>query len=60
MHNPLKRSNLSNASVYCKQLKETADGISAISFNRDYKPFQIDKNKQFAIVGQVISVVKKI
>ena len=49
-----------DSELYCKQLKETADGISAISFNRDYKPFQIDKNKQFAIVGQVISVVKKI
>ena len=48
-----------DSELYCKQLKETADGISAISFNRDYKPFLIDKNKQFAIVGQVISVMKK-
>ena len=34
--------------------------IVAISFNKEYEPFEIDKTKQFAVVGQVISAMKKI
>ena len=49
-----------DSELYCKQLKKTADGITAISFNKDYEPFEIDKTKQFAVVGQVISAMKKI
>ena len=49
-----------DSELYCKQLKKTAEGITAISFNKDYEPFEIDKTKQFAVVGQVISAMKKI
>jgi len=49
-----------DSELFCKQLKKTADGITAISFNKDYEPFEIDKTKQFAVVGQVISAMKKI
>ena len=49
-----------DSELFCKQLKKTADGITAISFNKDYKPFEIDKTKQFAVVGQVISAMKRI
>lgn len=48
-----------DSELYCKQLNKTKDGITAISFNKEYKPFEIDKNKQFAVVGQVISAMKK-
>ena len=49
-----------DSELFCKQLKKTADGITAISFNKNYEPFEIDKTKQFAVVGQVISAMKKI
>ncbi len=49
-----------DSELFCKQLKKTADGITAISFNKEYEPFEIDKTKQFAVVGQVISAMKKI
>ena len=49
-----------DSELFCKQLKKTADGITAISFNKDYAPFEIDKTKQFAVVGQVISAMKRI
>ena len=49
-----------DSELYCKQLKKTAEGITAISFNKDYEPFEIDKTKQFAVVGQVISAMKRI
>ena len=49
-----------DSELFCKQLKKTADGITAISFNKDYEPFEIDKTKQFAVVGQVISAMKRI
>ncbi len=49
-----------DSELFCKQLKKTADGITAISFNKDYKPFEIDKTKQFAVVGQVIGAMKRI
>ena len=49
-----------DSELFCKQLKKTGDGITAISFNKDYKPFEIDKTKQFAVVGQVISAMKRI
>lgn len=42
------------------QLKKTGDSITAISFNKDYEPFEIDKTKQFAVIGQVIGAVKRI
>ena len=38
----------------------TKDGITAISFNKEYEPFEIDKTKQFAVVGQVIGAMKRI
>jgi len=49
-----------DSELFCKQLKKTADGITAISFNKDYEPFEIDKTKQFDVVGQVISAMKRI
>ena len=49
-----------DSELFCKQLKKTTDGITAISFNKDYAPFEIDKTKQFAVVGQVISTIKRI
>ena len=49
-----------DSELFCKQLNKTKDGITAISFNEDYEPFEIDKNKQFEIVGQVISAIKRI
>ncbi len=49
-----------DSELFCKQLKKTADGITAISFNKEYEPFEIDKTKQFAVVGQVISAMKRI
>ena len=49
-----------DSELFCKQLKKTVDGITAISFNKDYEPFEIDKTKQFAVVGQVISAMKRI
>lgn len=49
-----------DSELFCKQLKKTTDGITAISFNNDYEPFEIDKTKQFAVVGQVISAMKRI
>ena len=49
-----------DSELFCKQLKKTADSITAISFNKDFEPFEIDKTKQFAVVGQVISAMKKI
>ncbi len=49
-----------DSELFCKQLKKTSDGITAISFNKEYEPFEIDKTKQFAVVGQVISAMKRI
>ena len=49
-----------DSELFCKQLKKTTDGIIAISFNKEYEPFEIDKTKQFAVVGQVISAMKRI
>ena len=49
-----------DSELFCKQLNITKDGITAISFNKDYEPFEIDKTKQFAVVGQVISAMKRI
>lgn len=49
-----------DSELFCKQLKKTSDGITAISFNKDYEPFEIDKTKQFAVVGQVIGAMKRI
>ncbi len=49
-----------DSELFCKQLKKTPKGIEAVSFNKNYKSFQIDETKQFAIVGRVISVMKRI
>ena len=49
-----------DSELFCKQLKKTANSITAISFNKDYEPFEIDKTKQFAVVGEVISAMKRI
>ena len=49
-----------DAELYCKQLRKSAEGIMAISFNQAYEPFIIDKTKQFMVVGQVISTLKRI
>ena len=49
-----------DSELFCKQLKKTADGITAVSFNKEYEPFEIDKTKQFAVVGQVIGAMKRI
>ena len=49
-----------DSELFCKQLKKTSDGITAISFNKEFEPFEIDKTKQFAVVGQVISTMKRI
>lgn len=49
-----------DSELFCKQLKKTTDGIIAISFNKEYEPFEIDKTKQFAVVGQVIGTMKRI
>ena len=49
-----------DSELFCKQLNITKNGITAISFNKNYEPFEIDKTKQFAVVGQVISAMKRI
>ena len=49
-----------DSELFCKQLNKTKDGITAVSFNKEYEPFKIDKAKQFAVVGQVISAMKRI
>ena len=49
-----------DSELFCKQLNKTKDGIMAVSFNKEYAPFEIDKTKQFAVVGQVISAMKRI
>ena len=49
-----------DSELFCKQLNKTKGGITAISFNKEYEPFEIDKTKQFAVVGQVISAMKRI
>lgn len=49
-----------DAELYCKMLKKTYSSICAISYNKNYKPFFIDKSKQFEIIGQVISVIKRV
>ena len=49
-----------DSELFCKQLKKTADNITAVSFNKEYEPFEIDKTKQFAVVGQVIGAMKRI
>lgn len=49
-----------DSELFCKQLKKNSDRITAISFNKDYEPFEIDKTKQFAVVGQVIGAMKRI
>ena len=49
-----------DSELFCKQLNKTKDGITAVSFNKDYEPFEIDKTKQFEVVGQVISAIKRI
>ena len=48
-----------DSELYCKQLNVKSGVITAISFNEDYKPFEIDKSKQFTVVGQVISALKR-
>ena len=40
--------------------KKICKSCGAISFNKEYEPFEIDKTKQFAVVGQVISAMKRI
>ena len=42
------------------ELNKTKDCITAVSFNKEYEPFEIDKTKQFAVVGQVIGAMKRI
>ena len=49
-----------DSELFCKQLNKTKDVITAISFNKEYDPFEIDKTKQFAVVGQVIGVLKRL
>ena len=49
-----------DSELYCKQLNKTKDSIMAISFNKEYEPFEIDKTKPFAVVGQVIGTMKRI
>ena len=49
-----------DSELFCKQLNKTKGGITAVSFNKEYEPFEIDKTKQFAVVGQVISTIKRI
>ena len=49
-----------DSELFCKQLNKTKDGITAVSFNKEYEPFEIDKSKQFAVVGQIISAMKRI
>ncbi len=49
-----------DSELYCKQLNVKSGIITATSFNENYKPFEIDKSKQFTVVGQVISAMKRI
>lgn len=49
-----------DSELFCKQLNKTKNGITAVSFNKEYEPFEIDKSKQFAVVGQIISAMKRI
>lgn len=49
-----------DSELFCKQLNINKDKITAVSFNKDYAAFEIDKSKQFTVVGRVISVMKKI
>ena len=49
-----------DSELFCKQLNKTESGITAVSFNKEYDPFEIDTSKQFAVVGQVIGAMKRI
>ena len=49
-----------DSELYCKKIQKTPNELVAISFNEDYKPFKIEKDRPFEVVGQVISVIKKL
>lgn len=46
--------------LYCKKLQKSPDKLTAISLNRDYEPFTIEKNCLFNVIGQVCGVIKKL
>lgn len=49
-----------DSELYCKQLIRKGNTITAISYNKEYEPFEIEQEKQFTIVGQIISTIKRI
>lgn len=49
-----------DSELYCKKIQKRPNELTAISLNIEYKPFPIEKDKPFNVVGQVIGVIKKI
>lgn len=49
-----------DSELYCKKIQKRPNELTAISLNIEYKPFEIENNRQFNIIGQVIGVIKKL
>ena len=49
-----------DSELYCKKINKRPEGLIAISLNTEYEPFNIEKDKHFDVVGQVIGVIKKL
>lgn len=48
-----------DSELYCKKIQKNPGELWAISLNEEYKPFKIEKDKPFEIVGLVVGVIKK-
>lgn len=49
-----------DSELYCKKIQRRPNELTAISLNPQYKPFSIEKDKPFNVVGRLIGVIKKI
>ena len=49
-----------DSELYCKKLQKRPGGLTAISLNKEYAPFDIELERGFYPAGQVIGVIKKI
>ena len=49
-----------DSELYCKKIQKLPNELTAISLNEKYKPFPIEKDRPFEVVGQVIGVIKKL
>ncbi|MBR1618372.1 helix-turn-helix transcriptional regulator [bacterium] len=49
-----------DSELYCKKIQKRPNELTAISLNKQYQPFPIEKDRTFNVVGQVIGVIKKI